>query len=121
MVCNQYDVSTDKIILAVGEKTIVNLIGLKNGDDLLGTTDKNITLFGDVIVNLLGTTDKIVDLIGTKYIDDLTGTKYIDNLSGLLDKNVYLIADGACSGWWYILVDTTLFTVDNTIVTVDRL
>ena len=120
-ICNGITVTSDKIISISGEKLISTLTGTKNINELDVSSDKILILTGTKNINELGiTTDKLVNLIGTKYLSDLTGTKNVDIISGSSDKTANLSADGACVGFWYILVDTTLFTADNTHVTVDR-
>ena len=121
MSCNQLSVTSDKIVPVIGEKYITLLTGEKGGVSLLGSVDKTTMLLGEKnIANFEVTTDKITNLNGQKYTDEMLGEKNINSILGSLDKSANLNGDGACVGWWYILVDTTLVTVDNTYITVDR-
>lgn len=119
---NELSASSDKIISVIGEKFITSLTGEKYGVELLGLSDKTISLTGEKNITTFNvTSDKSKELEALKYIADLEGLKYLSEaLLGLLDKSKNLQADGAGVGWWYILVDTTLITADNTYVTVDR-
>lgn len=120
-ICNGISVPSDKLVAAVGQKTATSLIGEKYIASKDVTANKNVALLGDSFVtNFYVTTNKSNDLLGLKYINGLSGLKYISNLIGSSEKSISLNADGACPGWWYILISDTRTTIDNTYITIDR-
>ena len=122
MACNNIDVTADKIVFVSGDKTTA-LLGEKGGNSstLTGTADKSVLFFAEKGgSNILGSSDKTIYLTGEKIVYLTGSTDKIMTLIGSKSKIEYLQADGACVGWWYILVDSTLFTVDNMMITVDR-
>jgi hypothetical protein len=112
---------TDKIVTESGAKNITTLIGYKYGNAiyLTGTVGKTERLSGLKHINSLEGLKHISSLQGTKYISDLAGLKHISILNGTTSKNPILLGE-ASEGWWHIHVDNTYYTVDSTIITVDR-
>lgn len=119
---NEFSVSSDKIVTVVGEKLTTSLNGEKNISEFVVTSDKIVSLNGEkYITNFIVNSNKSITLNGEKNIGDLTGFKFLENnLIGSLDKTSNLRGDGCGIGWWYIMVDSTLFTSDDMYVTVDR-
>jgi hypothetical protein len=120
MSCSPNVVTADKLVFVGGDK-LTTLLGKKGGTSLTGTIDKSISLNGEKGgANFIVTSDKTVYLSGEKIVYLSGSTDKTTSLIGSKDATFSLQADGACVGWWYILVDSTLYTVDNTFVTVDR-